>query len=210
MSLERLLPDLSVSRETLYALDQFRERLLRWTRQINLIAPATTAEAWQRHIVDSAQLFPLAPESAQTWCDLGTGGGLPGLVIAIIARERAPLRQHMLVESDRRKAAFLVQTARELGLNCNVVPARAEGAAPACADVVSARALAPLPDLLPMVARHLAPGGCALLPKGRAWATEVDAANRLWDFALEDFPSATDPLARILRLTELKARQPTA
>jgi 16S rRNA (guanine527-N7)-methyltransferase len=210
MSPERLLPGLTVSRETLDALDLFRDRLLRWTRQINLIAPATTPQAWTRHIVDSAQLFPLAPRNADSWCDLGSGGGLPGIVVAIIAREYVPVRRHLLVESDRRKAAFLIQVSRELGLNCTVMPQRAENAAPACADVVSARALAPMAELLPMVARHLAPGGCALLPKGRAWATEVDAAHRMWEFALEEIDSVTDPDARILRLTELKARQPSA
>jgi 16S rRNA (guanine527-N7)-methyltransferase len=202
MSRDVLLPGLSVSRETTQSLHDFADRLLQWTQHINLIAPATTAEVWERHILDCAQLFPLA--QGLRWADLGAGGGLPGLVLAILAKELAPERQHILIESDKRKAAFLLQTTREMGLNCQILIARAEAAHAADADVVTARALAPLIDLLPLVERHVAREGCALLPKGRAWATEVATARQSWAFTVQDVPSQTSAEARILRLSDVK------
>jgi len=204
MSREALLPGLDVSRETADLLRRYAERLLHWTQRINLIAPATATELWDRHILDSAQLFPLA--QGRIWADLGAGGGLPGLVLAILATELAPERQHILIESDKRKAAFLLQTVRELGLRCDIRIARVESSPPADAQVVTARALAPLDALLPLVARHLAPGGVTLLPKGRSWATEVAAARMDWNFTLQDHPSHTSGDARILCLSDLKRR----
>ena len=204
MSREGLLPGLDVSRETADLLRRYADRLLQWTQRINLIAPATAPDLWQRHILDSAQLFPLA--QGRIWVDLGSGGGLPGLVLAIIAKELAPERRHILIESDKRKAAFLLQSARDFALNCEVRSTRAEGTPPIGADVASARALAPLDALLPLVARHLAPGGVALLPKGRGWATEVATARQAWDFTLSDHPSHTSADARILCFKDLKRR----
>ena len=183
------------------ALRAYVAALSRWQGAINLVAPDTLLDAWVRHVLDSAQLLPLAPPGARHWADLGTGGGPPGLVIAILARGTG-LRL-TLVESDRRKAAFLRAQIAEHGLNATVLTDRAETAAPLGADVVSARALAPLDRLLPMVARHLAPGGVALLPKGRRWATEMAEARRAWSFDLTDHPSAIDPEARILRLSQI-------
>lgn len=196
-----VLPGLSVDDATLGMLQSYASALTRWSVAINLVAPASLPDLWQRHILDSAQLFPLMPAGARHWADLGTGGGLPGLVIAILARG-GPLRL-TLVESDRRKAAFLRTQVAEHGLKAAVVTDRAESLAPLNADVISARALAPLDRLLPMVSRHLAPQGIALLPKGRRWATELAEARRGWSFETADHPSAIDPEARILRLSQI-------
>lgn len=197
-----LLPGLSVSDETLAALRGFDAALRKWSNAINLVSPSTLTESWERHILDSAQLFALVPEGARHWADLGAGGGLPGLVIAILGRDMG-LRV-TLVESDRRKSAFLRQQIATQGLPARVEIARAEGLAPLNADVVSARALAPLPRLLPMVARHLASGGTALLPKGRRWATEQAEARANWSYDLDELPSAIDTEARILRMTNVR------
>lgn len=197
-----LLPGLLVSDDTLARLRAFDAALARWSAAINLVAPATLTESWDRHILDSAQLFSLLPEGARHWADLGSGGGLPGLVIAILARD-TPLAV-TLVESDHRKSAFLRQQIQDHGLNARVQTGRAEALAPLDADVVSARALAPLARLLPMVARHLAPGGTALLPKGRRWATERDEARADWSFDLDAVPSRLDPESRILRLSQIR------
>jgi len=197
-----LLPGVPVSPRTLAALHSYDAALKKWSAAINLVAPSTLAHSWDRHILDSAQLYTLRPANARHWADLGAGGGLPGLVIAILARGTG-LRV-TLVESDRRKAAFLIRQIAELDLDARVDTARAEAAEPLNADVVSARALAPLPRLLPMVARHLSPGGTALLPKGRRWATEQAEARAGWSFDLEDLPSAIDPEARILRMTNVR------
>jgi 16S rRNA (guanine527-N7)-methyltransferase len=197
-----LLPGLPVSESTLAALREYDAALGKWSAAINLVSPSTLHDSWERHILDSAQLFTLASPDTRYWADLGAGGGLPGLVIAILARGTG-LRV-TLVESDRRKAAFLAQQIAAQGLDARVEIARAEALPPLRADVVSARALAPLPRLLPMVARHLAPGGTALLPKGRRWATEQAEARAEWSYDLDDLPSVIDPQARILRMTNVR------
>lgn len=194
-----LLPGLNVSRETLSKLELYADLIRRWTAKINLIAPASLPDLWQRHIIDSAQLLPLVLPLAKTWADLGSGAGLPGVVIAILA----PQTDVTLIESDQRKAAFLRTCARELGLPLTILTDRAEAAKPRRADIVSARALAPLDALLPLVVRHLAPNGTALLPKGRTFESEVDAARRNWRFDLETYPSHTSPDAAILRLERI-------
>ena len=191
------------SREALERLEALAALAVRWTARINLVASSTVPDLWDRHVVDSAALWAMAPPDARTWADLGAGGGFPGLVVAVLAADRAGPRV-TLIESDGRKCAFLRTAARELSLDVGVLDQRVEEAAPQAADVVSARALAPLPRLLPLVARHLAPGGTAILPKGRGWEAEVEEARAAgWSFALEACASATDPHARILVLREL-------
>lgn len=197
------LVDLDVSRETLERLDVFCARLEHWSAAINLIAPAPRETLWRRHIVDSAQLFNLR-QHGETWSDLGSGGGLPAIVIAIIAHEVAPdLRFHM-VESDSRKAAFLRIISAELSLNAQVHQARAERLPPLQSHTVSARALAPLEKLLGYVHRHLDPSGVALLPKGRNHASEIDAARKLWSFDLDLVDSVAEEGAKILRVSQIQ------
>ncbi|MBR3371713.1 MAG: 16S rRNA (guanine(527)-N(7))-methyltransferase RsmG [Rhodobacteraceae bacterium] len=193
----------AVSRETMDRLDGFVSLLTRWNSKINLVAPATIPNMWQRHIEDSAQVFALAPKNAHQWVDLGSGGGLPGVVCAILAAEHMPDCRFTLIESDKRKSAFLMVVARELALQIEVLPVRAEDVPPKKADVVSARALAPLPQLLAWVDRHLADGGIALLPKGKTWEEELATARADWMFHVVSHISQTDPAARLLAIKEL-------
>ncbi|MBP1805153.1 16S rRNA (guanine(527)-N(7))-methyltransferase RsmG [Rubellimicrobium aerolatum] len=202
MTVTRDLPGLDLPPATLERLGAFEALARRWTGKINLVAPSTVPDLWTRHIADSAQLWPLAPSAAATWADLGSGGGFPGLVIAILSGDTGP--KLTLIESDGRKCAFLRTAARELGLSVTILDQRVESAPSQAAQIVSARALAPLVTLLPLVARHLAPGGTALLPKGRDWAAEIDAAHAGgWTFDAEPIPSTTDPTARVLRLQNI-------
>ncbi|MFC6758343.1 16S rRNA (guanine(527)-N(7))-methyltransferase RsmG [Sulfitobacter porphyrae] len=120
------LDGLNVSRETTVLLTQFSELVERWTVRINLISKASVDGIWERHVADSAQLFELAPEF-EHWVDLGSGGGFPGIVIAIIAKEARPEARITLVESDLRKATFLRTAIRELGLNAKVIAERSKG-----------------------------------------------------------------------------------
>ena len=197
------LPGLDLSRTALDRLRALEALVARWTARINLVAPSNVPDLWTRHILDSAQLWPLAP-GARTWADLGSGGGFPGLVIAALAADTGTPRV-TLIESDARKCAFLRTAIRELALPATVLDQRAEATPPQQADVVSARALAPLPTLLPLVARHLAPGGTALLPKGQGVQAEIDAAHAQgWRFDAEEIPSATDPSGRILRVADIR------
>lgn len=197
------IAQVDVSRETMDRLKAYTELLTKWNSKINLVAPATIPSLWQRHIEDSAQVFSLAPKNVVHWVDLGSGGGLPGVVCAILAAEHMPDCRFTLIESDKRKSAFLMVAAQELGLQLNVLPERAEGVLPLGADVVSARALAPLPQLLTWVHRHVAKGGIALLPKGKTWEEELDAARAEWMFDALSHISQTDPAARLLAIKEL-------
>ena len=194
---------LDVSRETLAKLEQFADLLGKWNARINLVAPSTLPDLWSRHILDSAQIFHHAPDDARHWVDLGSGGGLPGVVCAILAYEARPECRFTLIESDKRKSAFLMTAIRELGVSAKVLTERVEQAPPQAADVVSARALAPLPALLALVARHLAENGTALLPKGKNHSAELAAARRGWHFDHVAIESQTDPLARVLILKEI-------
>lgn len=189
---------LDVSRETLAALQQYEELVRRWTPAINLVSKATLLDLWDRHIVDSAQIFALCPFSATSWADLGSGGGFPGVVIAILAKQLKPDLRVTLVESDLRKATFLRQAAQTLALPVTVRSSRIEVLDPLNAEVISARALAPLADLLAYADRHLAAGGVAVFPKGARYAEELAEAQKTWAFDVDAQQSLSDADAAIL------------
>lgn len=197
-------PWLNVSRETLDRLKAFLALVEKWQPAINLVAGGTLAQAWHRHILDSAQLFALCPPGARHWADFGSGGGFPGLVIAILAAELQPDLRVTLVESDKRKGAFLTQAARQLALKAQLQPQRAEALAPLQADVVSARALAALSDLCALTQRHMAPHGLAIFPKGAQAEVEVAEAGKLWQFEATLVQSQTDPAGRIVTMKTLR------
>lgn len=189
---------LDVSRETFAALQQYEELVRRWTPAINLVSKATLPDLWDRHIVDSAQIFALCPFSATSWADLGSGGGFPGVVIAILAKQLKPDLRVTLVESDLRKATFLRQAAQTLALPVTVRSSRIEVLDPLNAEVISARALAPLADLLAYADRHLAAGGVAVFPKGARYAEELAEAQKTWAFDVDAQQSLSDADAAIL------------
>lgn len=187
-----------VSRETLARFDAYAQALQQWNPRINLVSRKTLNALWARHFLDSAQLLDHAPNNTRLWADLGSGGGFPGMVVAILAREKRPgLRVH-LVEADARKAAFLRHVAALTEAPAQVHIARAEELPPLNAQVVSARALAPLPRLLPLVARHLAPQGRALLLKGRGWRQELEDCQVAGLGSFKVHPSITDPESAVL------------
>lgn len=192
----------NVSRETLDRLRQFEFLVQKWTRKINLVSNRDASQIWDRHIVDSAQIFALAPKDG-TWMDIGSGGGFPGIVAAIMAKETAPDRLFTLVDSDQRKCAFLRTVTRDLQLNVNVVAERVEKIEPVGASVLSARALGDLNSLLHHVERHLSPSGIALFPKGVSWESEHEIAQKHWSYQLEVIRSEVNPEAAILKIKEL-------
>ncbi len=138
----------NVSRETLQRLDVYADLLRRWTCKINLISKSSLDVLWERHFLDSAQLLTFAPSTARIWVDLGSGGGFPGAVVAVLAAEMRPDLRVTLVEADQRKAVFLRTLLRETGVAGDVLAKRIEELPPLCADILSARALASLSDLL--------------------------------------------------------------
>lgn len=191
-----------VSRETKDLLDAYQELLVRWNKKINLVAPSTISQLRARHIDDCLQISRYADPECGIWADLGSGGGLPGIVLAIFFASR-PVR-FMLVESDQRKAAFLRSVARSLDLhNVNVQNDRIEAINSLNAAHISARALAPLPRLMPYLDRHMAKDGQAWLMKGEKWQAEVDEARKHWKFNLTSIASSTQPGAAILKIGEV-------
>ncbi len=191
-----------VSRETLERLNLIAAQVRKWQPRINLVAPSTVETLWERHIEDSMQLLPLAPSEFTTWLDLGSGGGFPALVIAALCADDAD-RRFVLVESNGKKCSFLRETARLAGLRVEVKPMRIEDFAAAnrtSFDVVSARALAPLPLLLDLAASFLGAGAIGLFPKGQDVDAELAAARNTWNLDVDLIQSQTDADAGILRI----------
>ena len=188
-----------VSRETFDRLDTYVELVKRWNPKINLVSRNSLEDIWDRHILDSVQVFRCAT-TADTWVDIGTGGGFPGMVCAIMALEESPNTRFQFVESDQRKSAFLRNVARECGVTCQVISKRIESVDPLEADILSARALADLRTLLSFCDRHLSENGTALLPKGANWKKELSEAQEEWKFDVEPITSLTEPQAVILKI----------
>lgn len=194
----------NVSRETIEKLEIYANLLRKWNKTINLVSPGTLDTLWVRHFADSAQLLSLAPQNMRKWADLGSGAGFPGAVIAVLTESSHPDLTVTLIESDQRKATFLRAVARETETSFTVLAERCENAARLEADVISARALAPLDVLLGYVSRHIARTGTALLSKGASAASEVELAEKTWSFTCESIPSMTDTDAAILKIGEIK------
>ncbi len=169
-----------------------------------LVSKASLPQHWARHFLDSAQILEIADPDPGVWADFGTGGGFPGLIVAILATERRPDINVVCVESDTRKATFLRTVVRETGLDAQVISKRIEDLAPLAAKTVSARALAPLGRLLGYAQRHLAPGGKAIFLKGAGYEAEVAESLETWSFEMDTYPSKTDPSATILKLGDIQ------
>lgn len=199
-----------VSRETRERFEIYAEYLTRWNRKINLVSPATIEDLWTRHILDSIQLAALAPKEARHWIDLGSGAGLPGLLVAVIRCEISPAFDMTLVDSDSRKCAFMAEAARAMGVAVKIQTRRLEPGAPPPAspfDVISARALAPLGKLLGYAAPLASRESVCLFPKGRNRAAELEMARRSWDMSVEEIASLSDSEGAVLRISEISPKK---
>jgi 16S rRNA (guanine527-N7)-methyltransferase len=196
------LAPFAVSRETRGKLETLVTELRRWQPAKNLVGPGTLDSIWTRHIADSLQLVDLAPADASRWVDLGSGAGFPGLVVAIALADRPGFRMD-LVESNARKCAFLRHVARLTGAPVRVHDKRIEDVVQSFAgeaDIVSARALAPLETLLGWCETLLKTGAVALFPKGAGVESELTPVLKSRTVDIEQIPSRTDSRARILRI----------
>ena len=208
-SLVPALNGLRVSRETVEKLEHFASLFQKWARSINLVAPSTLGDLWQRHILDSLQLYQLSP-APKTWVDLGSGGGFPGVITAICLSEAENGWVH-LVESNNKKAAFLRVALRETGARGSVHPIRIEAAPaeiPNC-DAISARALADLSQLLDHCAPWMlmeASKTVAFFHKGRDYQQEVDKAVSRFQFDLIKHASVVEPDSVVLEIANLSRR----
>ena len=197
LSAEACAEALDVSRETLARLEAYVDLLRRWQRRRNLIGRGTEPDIWRRHILDCGQLAAHLPAGTGRIVDLGSGAGLPGIVLAVLTGAET-----VLVESDAAKAAFLAEAVRLTAAPCDIRRARIEALEAWPVDAVTARALAPLPRLLGYAAPFAAltpdrPPVC-VFPKGARWREELTDAALTWHISARDAPSATEPAARIL------------
>lgn len=190
------LDDRVIARLTAYL-----DLLCQWQRRINLVGASTLADPWRRHILDAAQLNAFMPPGDTETYDLGSGAGIPGLVLAILGQRRVTL-----VDSDERKCAFLREAARLTETDVVIRCQRIETLPPACADVITARALKPLPELLALATPLLRPGGRCVLLKGAAVDAELTAAGRAWTMRVDRRPSVSDAAATVLTLREIAPR----
>jgi 16S rRNA (guanine527-N7)-methyltransferase len=190
-----LLHDCNVSRETMDRLEAYAALVVEENQLQNLISQSSTPHIWARHIVDSAQLARFAAPDAQSWLDLGSGAGFPGLVIALLGHG-----QVTLVEERRLRADFLKRAVGLLGLDkqVHVEAARIERLEPRKFDVISARAFAPLPRLFEAAIRFATERTIWVLPKGRNAKSELEAARASWQGGFRVEPSLTDPDAFII------------
>jgi 16S rRNA (guanine527-N7)-methyltransferase len=179
--------------------------LRRWQQRINLVGASTLADPWRRHVLDSAQLAPRLPPARPPWqpqvVDIGAGAGFPGLVLAMLSQADV-----VLVDSDARKCAFLHEAARLTATRVRIENRRAETLPPGIADVVVARALAPLPKLLAIAYPLLRQGGLCLLLKGGGVEAELTAAREEWTMRVCSSPSLSDPSGVVLTVTDLAPR----
>ncbi|MDB5554674.1 MAG: gidB [Rhizobium sp.] len=201
-SLGRKLNGRAVSRETAKRLDHFAALFSKWAKAINLVAPSTLNDLWDRHISDSAQIFQLQPVPG-TWLDLGSGGGFPGVITAILLAEQGAGWVH-LVESNNKKAAFLRTALVETGARGSVHPVRIETAIESVqdADYISARALADLDALLGLVGPWAVRNDNlkAYLHKGRDYQAEIDNSRRRWHYDLVIHDSVIEKGSVILEI----------
>lgn len=192
-----------VSRETFLALVAFEAHFLKWNSRINLVAASTERDVWRRHILDSAQLAAIEP-AAKRWVDIGSGGGFPGLVMAFLLGERGGSID--LVESNRKKTGFLQATVGQFRLPARVIAKRIEDSYPFVdtPEIVTARALASLTDLLDLTEPWLVTGTRALFHKGRDYQREIEESTHRWRFDLVEHPSMIDPQGVVLELRNVR------
>ncbi len=198
-----------VSRETEARLDRFVDLLLTWQAKTNLVAPSTLPQLWTRHVADSLQLLPLAPPEVKVWVDFGSGGGFPAIPVACVLAERPGSQVH-LVESNNKKAAFLREAVRALNLPAKIHAQRIEDFGDSfgdSADVVSARALAPLKTVCDQAVPLIARGAVGLFLKGQDVDAELTEAAKYWSIEAEKVPSKTSPDGCIVVVRSLKPRQ---
>lgn len=203
-----------VSRETIARLTHYRFLLQKWQEKTNLVAPNTMRDFWRRHVADSLQVLAIAQDERR-WCDLGSGGGFPGMVTAIVLAEKETTRSEMwvrLVESNRKKCAFLRQVGHETEALSSIVCERIESVPEyLCdADVITARALAPLSKLLEWIAPAFEIKGdtrkCrALFHKGREYRAEIEECRGKWSFDLIVHEGKLDADSVVLEISSVTA-----
>ena len=200
-----LLSSTGASRETLDRFRVYQALLEKWAPRINLVGASTLPSFWSRHILDSAQILPLAPASALSWVDFGSGAGFPGLVLAALLRDR-PNSSVRLIEASAKRCAFLREAARAMEVQVEIIQAKAEDVTPNPSDVVTARAFTSLERLIAYAVPWLHDQSQALFPKGEEIQAEITQASTQWEFQSIIYPSISDSRGCVVKISNCHAR----
>ncbi len=198
-----LLNKICVSRETCDLLQLYYDMLISWNKKINLVSRKSINTSWNRHFLDSAQLWLHLPHKANKWLDFGSGGGFPGLVIAFISKELKPGLKIVLVEKNKKKALFLSEVVNKFGLNVEILSKKVETIKPQKADVITSRAFGKLDHLLKISFRHQNKDTTALFPKGKSFTEEIKNSKKDWQYELEKIKNIIDNNSFILKIRNL-------
>lgn len=195
----------SVSRETLERLKAYEASLHEWQKKFNLVSNASLEDAWNRHFLDSMQLFNFIPKTARNLCDFGSGAGFPGMVLAIMAKEKTPYLKVSLIESIKKKTLYLNEVNNITEANAVIINDRIENIPPQSFDVITSRAMASLKDLLSYTKKFFGKNTVCIFPKGKSYAEEIAEAEKFWKFDCKIVPSEMSSEGVILIITNLSA-----
>jgi len=205
--MENFMQTYNVSRETYSKLERYCQALQEWQQKFNLVSKSTLDNAWERHFLDSAQLYALMPESAKSLADLGSGAGFPGMVLAIMANAKAPCLKVTLVESIRKKTLFLNYIKEITQTEVEILNQRAEDIKNRRFDVITARAMTALENLFEYAVPLMHKKTVCIFPKGENYLQELEKASQKWSFICKEIPSVTNPQSVILKIYNLVPRR---
>ena len=194
----------NVSRETFEKLKTYECLLKEWQTKFNLVSNSTLENAWERHFLDSVQLFKLIPQTAKTLMDFGSGAGFPGMVIAIMANAKTPYLKVSLVESTTKKTLYLNEVKKQVGVEVEIINERIEKIKPHIVDVITSRAMTSLDALLQYALPFCGKKTVCIFPKGKKYAEELREAQKKWCFNYQIVDSEQSDEGKILVITDLR------
>ena len=195
-----------VSRETLKSFCEYEALLSKWNKKINLVSKNTLVDIWERHFLDSGQIIKHVEASGKRWIDVGSGAGFPGLVVALLLRDRKIACDLVLVEKNPKKGFFLNEVIRKLNLSVEVVNDSIDTLEPLNADILTARAFSELNNLIEIAFRHRKREGICLFLKGENYRIELDKTLNYWFFDYDVFDSLSSSYGKIIRVKNIFKR----
>jgi len=197
---------LNVSRETLKSFYEYETLLSKWNEKINLVSKNTLVDIWERHFLDSGQIIKHVEASGKRWVDVGSGAGFPGLVVALLLRDRKIDCDLVLVEKNPKKGFFLNEVIRKLNLSVEVVNDNIDTLEPLNADILTARAFSELNNLIEIAFRHRKKEGICLFLKGENYRIELDKTLNYWFFDYDIVDSLSSSSGKIIRVKKIFKR----
>lgn len=197
----------NVSCETFDDLNAYLSLLIEWQTKFNLVSNSSLADAWNRHFIDSVQLFKYIPQDAESLVDFGSGAGFPGMVLAVMAKRKTPYLRVTLIESIKKKTLYLKEVAEKTSTDVAIINDRIENIAPQKFDVITSRAMTALTDLLKYAEPFCHKKTVCIFPKGKSYAEELSSAHKQWHFKCRIEPNETSEEGKILIITDIAKKK---